>query len=64
MGKKIIWRDSIVTQDEITRYKEKVKNYHVEANYLNQLIWQDTFYIDCFSSFGVAKIRESSYQEA
>jgi transposase InsO family protein len=64
----------VVTQDEITRDKEKAKNNHVEANYPGQLIGEDTFYIgclkgigriyhqlacDCFSSFGAAKVYDN-----
>ena len=64
----------IVTQDEITRDKEKAKNNHVEANYPSQMIGQDTFYIgclkgigriyhqvagDCFSSAGAANVDDN-----
>ena len=75
MGKELIWRDGeIITQDEITRDKEKAKNNHVEATHPGQLIGQDTFSIgclkglgridhhvagDCFSSFGAANIYDN-----
>jgi len=69
----------VVTQDEITRDKEKAKNNHIEANYPGQLIGEDTFYIgclkgigriyhqvacDCFSSFGAAKIYDNKTTDA
>ncbi len=69
----------VVTQDEITRDKEKAKNNHVEANYPGELISQDTFYIgclkgigriyhqvgcDCFSSFGAAKVHNNKTTDA
>jgi len=64
----------IITQDERTREKEKAKNTHVEAIYPDQLIGQNTFYIqclkgrgrishhvagDCFSSFGAANVDDN-----
>ncbi len=69
----------VVTQDEITRDKEKAKNSHVEAAYSGQLIGEDTFYIgclkgigriyhqvgcDCFSSFGAAKVYDNKTTNA
>ena len=69
----------VVTQDEITRDKEKSKTNHVEANYPGELVSQDTFYIgclkgigriyhqvgcDCFSSFGAAKIYDNKTTKA
>jgi transposase InsO family protein len=69
----------VVTQDEITRDKEKAKNNHIEATYPGQLIGEDTFYIgclkgigkiyhqvgcDCFSSFGAAKVYDNKTTKA
>lgn len=69
----------VVTQDEISRDKEKSKTNHVEPNYPGQLVAEDSFYIgclkgigriyhqvacDCFSSFGAAKVYNNKTTDA
>jgi transposase len=69
----------VVTQDEISRDKEKSKTNYVEANYPGQLVVEDSFYIgclkgigriyhqvacDCFSFFGAAKVYNNKTTDA